>query len=61
MARTRMDSHSRWDEVKAKRRPPSEEVRATVERELAEDERAGGLPTRVLTAPDHLTHTRLDF
>jgi hypothetical protein len=42
MARTRMDSHSRWDEVKAKRRPPSEEARATVERELAEDERAGG-------------------
>ena len=33
-----MDRHSRWDEVKAKRRPPSEDVRASIESELARAE-----------------------
>lgn len=35
-----MDSHSRWDEVKAKRRPPNEDVRASIERELVQGERS---------------------
>jgi hypothetical protein len=38
-----MDSHTRWDEVKAKRRSPSEAVRASIERELAEVEWAGAV------------------
>ena len=33
-----MDSRSRWDGVKAKRRPPSEDVRASIESELARAE-----------------------
>ncbi len=36
-----MDNHSRWEDVKAKRRPPSETVRASIERELAAVEWAG--------------------
>lgn len=38
-----MDRHSRWDEVKAKRPPPSEDVRASIERELAWAERFAGV------------------
>lgn len=33
-----MDSHSRWDEVKAKRRSPREDVRALIESELSRAE-----------------------
>jgi len=41
-----MDRHARCDEVKAKRRPPSEDVRASIESELARGERlaAGDVP-----------------
>jgi hypothetical protein len=50
-----MDSHSRWDEVKAKRRSPSEAVRASVEREFVEvepDGAADGPRTDSADGPD---------
>jgi hypothetical protein len=36
-----MDSHSRWDEVKAKRRPSRDDVRAPIELALVQGERTG--------------------